>query len=297
MTTSSATVISIDQPQKEFIFEQVHLDVSRNATDDFNLFHDKKKWQAIQKNPFKGPILLGFQLEALIEDQIKKHRTQENTTQHPPLLFSNYKFNFAGAIKPNEPIEIHISKTRIDNKNQTISNRVCIKKKGRLVISGQQKESTQPLYLTNKTFSLLEDLAHIPDRSFVLDRQFFLKKKFMTTSNAKNFLAGSLIEQSNYIDEVIDKVSFPEMFPCSFISCALLEKAKLDQLDFCKSPSVYTQHKISINRRLVGELKSNSPIYILINNQPFCHTSEFECYGLTVDKEIIFRAVMSLAQL
>ena len=27
------------------LFNQLHIDVARNATDDFNLFHDSKKWQ------------------------------------------------------------------------------------------------------------------------------------------------------------------------------------------------------------------------------------------------------------
>ena len=26
------------------LFNQLHIDVARNATDDFNLFHDSKKW-------------------------------------------------------------------------------------------------------------------------------------------------------------------------------------------------------------------------------------------------------------
>ena len=40
---------------------------SFNATDDFNPFHDQKKWNRIQGNPFGMPIVLGFQLEALVE--------------------------------------------------------------------------------------------------------------------------------------------------------------------------------------------------------------------------------------
>ena len=31
------------------LFNQLHIDVARNATDDFNLFHDSKKWQYIKK--------------------------------------------------------------------------------------------------------------------------------------------------------------------------------------------------------------------------------------------------------
>ena len=51
-------------------FNQLHIDVARNATDDFNLFHDSKKWQYIKNNPFNGTIVLGFQLESLIEHKV-----------------------------------------------------------------------------------------------------------------------------------------------------------------------------------------------------------------------------------
>jgi hypothetical protein len=53
---------------------ELHLDVARNSTDDFNLFHDKNKWQQDDKNPFSGPIFPGFQLEMLIEGAMRSHR-------------------------------------------------------------------------------------------------------------------------------------------------------------------------------------------------------------------------------
>ena len=52
---------------QSFTFDQIHIEVARNATDDFNLFHDKHKWLQITHNPFKGPIVLGYQLNTLID--------------------------------------------------------------------------------------------------------------------------------------------------------------------------------------------------------------------------------------
>ena len=43
-------------------FSALHIDVARFATDDFNPFHDRNKWQRIEGNPFGGTIALGFQL-------------------------------------------------------------------------------------------------------------------------------------------------------------------------------------------------------------------------------------------
>lgn len=275
--------------------EQIHLDVARNATDDFNLFHDKNKWQRIKNNPFNGPILLGFQLEAFIENQVTKQRSLEAIENLKRLAYSNYQFNFAGAINPGQPFELNIKKTR-QSKDST-SNRVCIKSDNRLVISGLQKDTVSPLYLAGSNFSNLGNLSTIKDKDLVLNKQYFVKRKFMTTSNAKNFMTGSLVEQSDFIDETEDKVRFPNIFPSSFISCALLEKAIQEGVDFKENPSVYTQHKISINKNLCNQLKSNHPLYIFVQNVPFAQTTSLNCFGLTQANEILFRAIISLSQI
>jgi hypothetical protein len=41
--------------------------------------------------------------------------------------------------------------------------------------------------------------------------------------NAKNFLSGSLAEQSDYFDEIDGLAEYPEIFPCSLTSGALLK--------------------------------------------------------------------------
>ena len=61
--------------------EQIHIDVVRNATDDFNPFHDPNRWQNIQENPFGGPIALGFQLVGLALDRIVQHREAQGERQ------------------------------------------------------------------------------------------------------------------------------------------------------------------------------------------------------------------------
>ena len=53
--------------QYEYCYQQIHIDAARNATDDSNPFHDQKKWNRIRGNPFGMPIVLAFQVEALIE--------------------------------------------------------------------------------------------------------------------------------------------------------------------------------------------------------------------------------------
>ena len=51
--------------KETLLFSQIHIDAARNASDDFNPFHDPYKWDAINNNPFGSTIVLGFQLEAL----------------------------------------------------------------------------------------------------------------------------------------------------------------------------------------------------------------------------------------
>ena len=97
----------------------------------------------------------------------------------------------------------------------------------------------------------------------------------MTTSNAKNFLCGSLRDQAQYFDELQDRVSFPEMFSCALLSNALLEKALKFHHNFECNPMVYTSHKISIDRRYLAQMKSNDALHILIRPTEDCAEHDF----------------------
>ena len=59
---------------KDTTLSQIHIEAARNSTDDFNLFHDKNRWNWVENNPFDGPIALGFQLGCFIEDCVKNFR-------------------------------------------------------------------------------------------------------------------------------------------------------------------------------------------------------------------------------
>ncbi|MDD1621398.1 MAG: hypothetical protein LUQ11_07945 [Methylococcaceae bacterium] len=295
-------------PSNPDIFSQLHIDVARNSTDDFNLFHDSKKWPKINGNPFNGPISLGFQLESLVEGKIaevrRRHDEEKIISEHG-LNFSNYQFSFPNAVKPGQVIEVEIKESQFkSDPSPTLSNRIAVKADGNLALYGHKKETTTPLFLANADFSRLAELKIQPDRCF-LSNGYFLKRKFMMTSNAKNFLCGSLRDQTLYFDELEDKVIFPEMFPCALLSSALLEKALKWNHDFEQNPMVYTSHKISIDRGLLSQLKSNDAVHVLI--KPAENSAEhdfgdlkatpldYECYGLVnIHNEILFRALISL---
>lgn len=284
-----------------FVFEQIHIDVARNATDDFNLFHEPVKWQQIDNNPFAGPIVLGFQLESLLESRIKQFRLDNGETallEQYGLRFSNYQFTFANAVKPGQFVEIDIKKSQFkaDAEAPVLSNRVAVKSDGTLALTGYKKESQTPLYLADADFADFGNLRNFPDRSFLSGNGFFLKRKFMNVSNAKNFLCGSLIDQTLYFDDLEEKTVFPEIFVCSLVSCALLEKAWVEHHDFKKDPMVYAAHKISVDRDRLAQLKSNSCLHLLVKeleDEPFT----YRCFGLIEDNRILFRAIIALMPL
>jgi hypothetical protein len=181
-----------------------------------------------------------------------------------------------------------------------------VKCDGNLSLLGYKKESTEPLFLADADFSALDELRHQLDRSF-LSNGYFLKRKFITTSNAKNFLCSSLRDQTTFFDELQNKVIFPEMFPCALLSSALLEKALKNQHDFEKNPMVYTSHKISIDKRQLANLNSNDALHILIKpaensaehdfGEPSATALDYECYGLIKNQQVLFRALISLTPL
>ena len=289
-----------------YSFSELHLDVARNSTDDFNLFHDKNKWQQVVNNPFTGPILLGFQLEMLIEGAMRAHRFEHNEADliaQENLMFSNYQFSFANAVSPGQQVDVSVKKSlfKPDSINPVLGNRISIKADGKLCLIGYKKESRLPLFLADPQLPDFAQLKTAPDRSFLPDSGYFIKRKFMTTSNAKNFLCSSLQPQANFFVEVEGKIEFPEIFPCALLSSALLEKAVKEQLDFKLDPLIYTSHKLSVNRSHMKNLKSNDCLQILVrqtdvsrNNPKDDLQQEFECYGVINQQHLLFRGLINL---
>lgn len=292
-------------------FQQLHIDVVRNATDDYNLFHDATKWQRIKDNPFKGPIALGFQLESFIEHSVRQYRKSTDDDfliEKYQLNFSNYQFTFANAVRPEQEIDIDIKKTQFKTTPEPIlSHRICVKSNANLALMGFKKESQTPLFLAESDFSQLGDLMGCPDRQFLEALpDFFMKRKFLNISNAKNFLCGSLANQNDYFDELSNTIYFPEIFPCSLISSALLEKAVLDKHDFEQNPMVYTSHQISLDKTVLHEIHSNTALHILLkkvipDNSLGVPEDEqlvdYHCYGLVEGNTILFRAIIGLSPL
>ena len=295
-----------------FLFSQIHIEVARNSTDDFNLFHDKNHWPQIVGNPFAGPIVLGFQLECLIEYQLRlfREKAQESAIiDREQLQFSNYQFTFANVVKPEQAVAVDIRKSVLSTADTpTLSNRVAIKTDAGVVLLGYKKETQTPLCLADSDLSWLPDLKLLDDRSFFSDQHYFIKRKYMNVGNAKNFLSGSLAEQSDYFDELNDKFIFPETFPMALVSCALLERAFKQGHDFKKDPMVYTSHKFSVDRALNARLKSNDQLNILVAPPQIMTSGQglgasgatqqlYHCYGLLTDNRVLFRAEISLAAL
>lgn len=295
-----------------FIFSQIHIEAARNSTDDFNLFHDKNKWQRIERNPFGGPIVLGFQLECLIEYQMRCYRAlhnEDSLIRKNHLQFSNYQFTFANVVRPGEPISVEIKKSQMRNSHShVLANRVLVKNGKHVVLLGYKKESDIPLVLPDTDMGWLPDPASIPDRSYFANDAYFLKRKYMNVGNAKNFLSGSLAEQSDYFDELEGRISFPETFPVSLTSCALLERAFKEHHDFERNPMVYTTHNISVDKTLLQTLRSNDALYLLLK-QPEVIAGEkglgkagvnqhvSQCFGVLADKAVLFRAEIAMTPL
>ena len=298
--------------QHDFCYQQIHIDAARNSTDDFNPFHDQVKWSRIHGNPFGMPIVLGFQIEALIEYLVTLFRMQNGDNsliKDHHLHFSNFQFTFADVVRPGEPFQVEIKKTtnRISESGQ-LANRIAVRKQGGLVLLGFQRESSVPLCIPDADFSRIGNLDTSEDRSWISQNRYFLKRKFINTGHGKNFLAGSLVDQHHYFDEMNERVQFPAMFPVSLLSCALFEKARLDNYDFESNPVVYTSHLISVDQRLLHTLKSNDRLYLLVTEQETVPAGKglgkkgfpqqlHRCFGLLSGNRILFRAEVVMAPL
>ena len=313
-------------------FQQIHIDAARNATDDFNPFHDPRKARLVRGNPFAGTIVLGFQLEGLIEHAIDLYRdahAERAIVERDGLHFSNYQLTFANVLAPGQRFGIEIKPTLAAADRSSLSNRVVIRVEGSvapptlgvapptpgvapptpgLVLLGYKRETREPLVAIGHDPSPLPALRPLPDRTFVPGTACFLKRKFLNTGNAKNFLAGSLCDQGYYFDEIAERVNFPDLFPVSLLSCALLEKAQQEGHDFLADPMVYMAHTIAVDRRLARRLRSNDVLHMLVEGPETVEGEKglktsgvpklrFRCFGLVGREEMLYRAEVLMAPL
>ena len=292
--------------------EQIHIDVVRNATDDFNPFHDLNRWQNIHANPFPGPIALGFQLAGLALDRIAQHRHSTGESGLPRehgLHFSNYQFTFAGAVLSGSKLDVQVRKTgnRIESRGE-LSNRVTVKQDGKLALMGMRSDARRPTITFETPAELSSGVRAIPDRTLLPSSCYFLKRKHLMTSNGKNFCAGSLMPQHHYFDELAERIYFPPSFILSLVSCALLERAWSEGHDFEERPYVYTRHSFSFDKRLQRQLRSNDSIHLLVS-QALEREAEgglggsdipqiqHRCIGILNDDQVLFRGEVGLSEL
>jgi hypothetical protein len=303
----------IGMTMSEYTISQMHIEAARNSTDDFNLFHDKNRWQKIKNNPFQGTVALGFQLGCFVEDQVnrspKNYNQQLNNTDKPqissqPLNFSQYELTFAGSVKPDDKIELVVRNGRLSDISgiECFSNRIALKANGKTVLLGYKRQTSDHIVKGITPLPDYSDIINSNDRTFITPEQYFVKRKYMIVGNAKNFLTSSFAEQSEYIDEFVDKVSFPEMYPMSLISSALLERAQAVGQNLIEEPMIYLSHKLSINKNVLTTLKSNNSLNILLSPpQPSNdENSEYvthDCTCVLSTKEILFHAQIQLAPL
>ncbi len=294
-----------------YCFQQIHIDAARNSTDDFNPFHEPRKCARIRGNPYAGPIVLGFQLEQLVEHAIDLHRDahdEQRFIADHALHFSNYQLTFSNALLPDEAFDVEIRPTLARTEPPSLTNRVIVRKNAGIVLIGHKRETVQPLFLAERTFDDLDDLRGAEDRAWLPGTSFFMKRKYLNTGNAKNFAAGSLCDQGYYFDELENRVRFPEMFATSLLSCALLEKAMQEGHDFMTDPMVYMGHDISIDRRVATGVRSNDVLHMLVEG-PLANAEAgglgkaavssvvFRCFGFIGGARNLYRAEVRMAPL
>lgn len=249
-------------------YAQIHVDAARNATDDFNPFHDPHHWQRILANPFPGPLVLGFQLEALIEHLWRTHPAHDEDAAWAAargLHWMNWDLSFAGALCPGETFAAEVrAGVRREEPDAGLSRRALIRKRDGLVLAGWLRQSAAPLYesgLACATFAA--PLRAQPDRC--QRGTWFLKRKFLSVGHAKNFLAGAMADQAVWFDELAGRSLFPQTYAAALLSCALLERATAAGHDFCAEPLVYTAHHLSVHGPTVAALRSNDTLHLLVH--------------------------------
>jgi hypothetical protein len=255
--------------------------------------------------------VLGFQLNTLIEYQLRLYRKMHHENKvitENNLRFSNYQITFVNAVRPRVPVYLDIKKTLINTiPSLTLGNRIAMKSDDKTVLLGFKKETQAPLFLADTKLDSLPDLNEVPDCTIVPGTDYFLKRKYLNNGAVKNFLSGSFAEQSEYFDELRHIAEYPEIFPCSLSSGALLEKAQLENHDFKLNPMVYTSHEISVDRHYLSSIRNNEKLHILVDQLPESRSNTlnqtnimrrtYNCYGLLKNNDVLFRITLNLVSL
>lgn len=294
-----------------FRFSEFHLDVARNSNDDFTPLHDPTKWDSVRGNPFGGPIVSVFQIECLIEYLIRKTRSpmESRVIGQRNLRFCDYHFTFTGYLRPDDEFQVRIQPSTVNpGAGNTLSNRVFVRRNGELVLAGSVTQSGSLRCPTSVGMPKVSGIENETDITYVPETEYFLKRKYLSTSNAKNFATGCLVDQAFYFDEVRDRVSFPDMVPVSYLSSALFEKNMADNIDVREHPTVHARHSISVDQTLVRDLRSNDKLHVLVAGPEevlppsalgqFKVTAQrYDCFCLVRDNQLLFCAQLFLVPL
>ena len=243
-----------------YTLTQLHIDIARNATDDFNLFHDPMRWQRVSDNPFQGTIALGFQLGLFVETQI-----QQSASSIEPRRYSVYEFTFVNPAKEGDELSLVVKTPRVSNTElgKQESQRLVLKASGRPSLMGFYRQSDFMSVKSSLVKYKKEDIVQLADRT-LFDGDVFLKRKWMIVGNAKNYLLSAFADQTRYIDEFADKVRFPQFYPLSLMSSAMLERAQALNYDLIQNPMIYLSQNLCIDNEQLDKLISNDCLNMLV---------------------------------
>ena len=271
---------------------QLHIDIARNATDDFDLFHDPMRWQHILDNPFQGTIALGFQLGLFIETQIN-----QDASAIRPRRYSVYEFTFVNPAKEGDGLSLTIKSARVSSseKGEQESQRLILKASGKPSLIGFYRQSDY-LSVTSSLLKYSKDqISKMKDRT-LLDGSVFLKRKWMIVGNVKNYLLSAFADQAQYVDEFANKVRFPQFYPLSLMSSAMLERAQALGYDLIQNPMIYVSQNMCIDNQQLAQLKSNDCLNMLVapvDTDP----SHLTCAGWVNGESPLFCAEVKLMPL
>ncbi|HMM75907.1 MAG TPA: MaoC/PaaZ C-terminal domain-containing protein [Gammaproteobacteria bacterium] len=283
----------------EIVYTPLHIDVARYASDDFNPFHDKHKWQDIAGNPFGGPIALGFQLGAFIVETVRE-AWRRAALVHDYHRYSTVQLRFVDAVRAGDPLAVEVKPARAALDGDGVASRFVLRRHGRAAVLGSLRAETrmpgEDDAIDDLRFALALD--GLPDRHVVPGGAWFLKRKFMLTSNAKNFLSAAGVDAFRYFDELADRVQFPELYPASLISSALLERGIHRRHDFVREPMIYAQHLITTDREVLARLRSNDRLNLVVSEEPAGQPRMVHrCRAYTARGERLFTAEITLVSL
>jgi len=207
----------------EYRFGQIHIDVARNSTDDFNPFHDPHRFDRILATPTPADRP---RLSARVPLPVFPGRASAVAVRRPGCAggatLSQLQFHLRPTPCARRSPARSSQADRPEDRPARIVERVLVKKSGRAVLLVRIRDTPEPVVVAAGDLPLAVDLRWLRPRG-AAGHAMVPHKRSSSTRPTPRTSRRSAVDQALLLRRDCREGPLPRALPCALASCALLE--------------------------------------------------------------------------